>query len=99
MPGDRLFFFYAPTGGQEPGIYGWAVVLDWPEGDDDTRVRFRPVSPSDQLKMCPWWDAEVKQIVDAVRGSVKRGTVWPLTDDTADRLGRGIGRWLSISPA
>src|SRR5229473_1689739 len=26
--GDRIVFFYAPTGGIEPGFYGWAVVLD-----------------------------------------------------------------------
>lgn len=94
-PGDRLYFFFAPSGGEEGGIYGWAVVLDWPESDDDSRVRFRPVHPSDQLKMCPWWDAEVKELVDEARGRVKQGTVWPLKDGVAKRLGRGIGRWLS----
>ena len=93
-PGDRLFFFYAPSGGTEPGFYGWAIVLEWPAGDDDTRVRFRPASPSDHLKMCPWWDDEVKSIVNRVRGRVKQGTVWRIDDATAQAIGRGIGRWL-----
>jgi hypothetical protein len=97
-PGDRLFFFFAPSGGAEGGICGWAVVLDWPASDDDTRVRFRPVAPSDQLKMCPWWDDEVKQIVDQVRGAVKQGTVWPVDDATAQALGRGIARWVGGTP-
>lgn len=30
-PGDRVVFFYAPSGGIEPGFYGWAIVLDWHE--------------------------------------------------------------------
>ena len=51
-PGDRVVFFYAPSGGIEPGFYGWAVVLDWHE--DERGMYFRPVVPSDHLKMHPW---------------------------------------------
>src|SRR5437879_9545986 len=36
-PGDTVVFFYAPTGGIEPGFYGWAVALDWHQDGRDRK--------------------------------------------------------------
>lgn len=76
--GDVIFFFYCPTGQKEPGIYGWADV----EGCDVARgkLAFKPKSPTDRLKMRPWWDENVKRIVDAIRRGYPRGTLWPVED-------------------
>jgi len=92
-PGDRLVLFYAPSGGIEPGFYGWAVVLEWHE--DGRGMYFRPVSPSDHLKMHPWWDADAKDIANRVRGKVKQGTLWPVPDDMTRIITAGITQWLT----
>jgi len=94
-PGDRIVFFYAPRGGNEPGFYGWGVVLTW--HDDERGMYFRPVSPSDHLKMHPWWNDAAKAIADRVRGKVKQGTLWPVPDDIAQEIASGITEWLSGS--
>ena len=38
---------------RESGVYGWAVILLLEE-TKELRFYFRPVAPSDQLKMRPW---------------------------------------------
>jgi hypothetical protein len=92
-PGDRVVFFYAPSGGVEPGFYGWALVLDWHE--DERGMYFRPVAPSDHLKMDPWWDAAAKHIADAVRGKVKQGTMWEVPEGLSAEICTGITAWLN----
>src|SRR5438034_3886935 len=79
--GDRVVFFYAPTGGVEPGFYGWAIVLEWLE--DERRLYFRPVAPSDHLKMHPWWDDRARDVANQTRGGVKQGTRWHVPDEVA----------------
>src|SRR4051794_20941333 len=64
--GDTVIFFYAPTGGDDPGVYGWAVVLEW-LADSSRQLRFRPVAPSDYLKMHPWWETSTSAIVNKIR--------------------------------
>jgi len=95
--GDRVVFFYAPSGGIEPGFYGWAIVLDWHE--DERGMYFRPVFPSDHLKMHPWWDAAAKDIADDVRGRVKQGTMWEVPDSLAAAISAGITAWVSTTIA
>jgi hypothetical protein len=93
--GDRVVFFFAQTACPEPGFYGWAVVLQWEE--EEKRFYFRPVAPSDQLKMCPWWDGPAgaaEQIADQVRGQVPRGTLWRVPDELAAAIGAGIAGWV-----
>jgi hypothetical protein len=92
-PGDRVAFFYARKGGPEPGFYGWAVVLDL--HDDGRGMYFRPVAPSDHLKMDPWWDERAAAIADEVRGTVKQGTMWRIADETAKEISAGIAAWLA----
>jgi hypothetical protein len=91
--GDRIVFFYAPSGGVEPGFYGWAVVLDWHE--DERGLYFRPVAPSDHLKMHPWWNAAAKEVADEIRGKVKQGTLWQVPSNLAVAISTGITAWVS----
>ena len=58
---------------------------------------FRPVAPSDHLKMHPWWDSAAKEVADAVRGKVKQGTLWEVPDDLAAVISAGITAWLCHS--
>jgi len=92
-PGDTMVFFYAPSGGAEPGFYGWAVVLEWV--DQERAFSFRPVSPSDRLKMCPWWDEEAAELANKIRGKVKQGTLWLVPDTLVGDVVRGIASWHS----
>ena len=57
QPGDSVAFFYAKAHGADPGFFGWAVVLEWHKDHKDRiTVYFRPVAPTNHLKMHPWWD-------------------------------------------
>ncbi len=94
QPGDTVAFFYSPTGGKDPGFYGWAVVLEWyPESTSP--LYFRPVAPSDHLKMHPWWDDAASTLADDIRGTVKQGTLWKIPDRLLPTLRTGIRKWLS----
>jgi len=91
--GDTVVFFYAQAGGHDPGFYGWAVITEWLSGEE--QMYFRPVAPSDHLKMHPWWDAEADKLADKIRGSVKQGNLWRIDEEQANRLRQGITGWLS----
>jgi hypothetical protein len=93
--GDTVVFFYAPTGGDDPGFYGWAVVLEWFELRSIKQLRFRPVAPSDHLKMHPWWNQQdASTLADKIRGKVKQGTLWLVPDTLVKELRFGISAWL-----
>ncbi|AOO65000.1 hypothetical protein [Sulfurospirillum halorespirans] len=91
-PGDTVVFFCAPSTGAEPGFYGWAIVLEWKE--DSQYIYFRPTSPSDYLKMVPWWDTNAKNIADKIRGKFKQGTLWFIPQDLAKEINEGIHQWI-----
>ena len=98
QPGDSVVFFYAEEGGKErSGIYGWGVVLQWSEAKDEKKedhtIHFRPVAPSDQLKIRPWRDDDEQDIVDKIR-RVKQGTLFTVTEELASDIGEGIARWV-----
>lgn len=95
--GDRVVFFYSPSGGSEPGFYGWAIVLDWRHDEEGQRIYFRPVVPSDHLKMHPWWDDAAREIAERVRGKVKQGTLWEVPEELTVAISAGITAWLSRS--
>jgi hypothetical protein len=94
--GDRIVFFYAPAGGNEPGFYGWGVILNI--YDDARGMYFRPVYPSDHLKMHPWWNSTARTIANQIRGTVKQGTLWAVPDDLAVTIATNITAWLSGTP-
>lgn len=91
-PGDVVVFFNTAAGGKDAGFMGWAVILEWFE--NGTEMYFRPVAPSDQLKMHPWSDQQAITIANEIRGKVKQGTLWYVEDELALRLRQGIFRWL-----
>jgi len=101
-PGDTVVFFYAKTGGYDPGFYGWAVVTAWvpkeEEAEKKDHIYFRPVAPSDHLKMDPWWDGDhgvAEQLADRIRGPFMQATLWWVSEPDSAALRRGIKRWLS----
>jgi len=91
--GDTVVFFYARSGGDDPGIYGWAV-LDRCEPADH-RLYFVPAAPTNYLKMTPWWDKVAERLTDRIRGSVKQGTLWHVSSDDTKALRAGVRRWLA----
>ena len=93
--GDTVVFFYSATGGDDPGFYGWAVILDVRE--EGKAIYFRTVPPSDYLKMCPWWDESAQQIANEIRGKVRQGTLWPVPTKLRDQLRVGIRAWVGAT--
>jgi len=91
--GDRIVFFYAPSGGDDPGIYGWAVLE---RADIENRVLyFIPAAPTDRLKMDPWRNEEMKSLVDGIRGGMKQATLFEISEEHTRALRAGIRKWLS----
>jgi hypothetical protein len=95
LDGEKEIKAYAKTGGDDPGIYGWAV-LDRCEPEDH-RLYFVPAAPTNYLKMTPWWDKEAERLTDRIRGSVKQGTLWHVSLDNTKALRAGVRRWLAGS--
>ena len=92
--GDIVIFFYAPYGGDDPGFYGWAVITEYLEGDNP-EILFKPVSPSNYLKMTPWWDEDAKSLVDKIRGGFKQKTLWIIDRPDLGKIRTGIRNWLA----
>ena len=82
-PGDRLFCWYAETVSKSPGMCGWGVVLTYQESIH--RISWRPVYPSDVLKMLPAFDDDLAGLIRSVR-RFPRGTLWPVPDAEARSL-------------
>jgi len=76
--GDTIVFFYAPTGCDDPGFYGWAV-LDRCHAESLT-LYFTPAAPTNYLKMDPWWDSAAKKLVDQIRGPMTQATLFRIED-------------------
>ena len=96
QPGDTVVFFFAMTGCDDPGFYGWAVVEQW--HSEEATIWFRPTAPSDHLKMHPWWDGSegrVMEIVRRVRRGMNQGTLWRVDDPDALLIRQGITRWIA----
>jgi hypothetical protein len=98
-PGDVVVFFYAPTGGTDPGVYGWAVVERCTK-----KLYFIPTAPTNHLKMDPWWDDNVKHIVKEIRGPARVGTLFQVdpklqvTPNLDRKIRHGIKKWLNATP-
>lgn len=96
QPGDSVAFYYAKAHGADPGFYGWAVVLEYHKSHDENKtLYFRPVAPTNHLKMHPWWNEEAQEIANEVRGAVAQGTVWRVSDEQWKRIRRGFTSWVS----
>jgi hypothetical protein len=84
--GDTIILFFTKTGAVDPGIYGWGVITLF----DKEVIDFRPVAPSDYLKMNPLWDDETSNIIDQIRCGMPEGTMWKVDDGTLKLLRQKI---------
>ena len=81
-PGDIIVLYYVEAEKgvkpalRDPGIYGWGVIL-WSNKEE---IRYRPTSPSDYMKVNPLWNDAVNKLVDEIRGPMKQGTMWKISD-------------------
>lgn len=93
-PGDTLVFFYAPSGCPEidQGFYGWAV-LERHDAKSQT-LYFLPAAPTNHLKMDPWWSADSKKLVDAIRGKMTQATLFYVEDGQLKSLRAALRRHL-----
>lgn len=91
-PGDIVYLFYAKTRNEEPGIYGWGIINKY--NKLRKRIDYRPVFPSDYLKMNPIWNKKISEVVDNIRGGMKQGTMWEIEEEYIKKLNKTIHNWL-----
>ena len=72
-------------------------MLEWLS--EEPQIHFRPVRPSDLLKMRPWWEPQAHDLADRIRGGMKQRTLWQVSDELARELRDGITRWTGTSTA
>jgi len=90
-PGDLIFLYYAPSGCDTPGICGLGVVLKYlPK---TRRIVWVALPPTDKLKRRPWWDERVEEIIDLIRKSSQRGTMYSVPAVLDTDLRRGLFTW------
>ena len=80
------------SGTQEPGIFGWGIILGFQE--DRGYIVFRPVYPSDFLKIYPIWDPDISALLDSIRGPVKVGTIWEVSNADAEKIKQKVREWV-----
>jgi len=95
--GDTLVFFYAPTGEIDAGVYGWAVVMNC--NKKKKTVHFIPTTPTDYLKMVPWWNEHAKKLLTEIRSTSKgklfpKGTLFLVPKNKTSSIREGIKTWL-----
>lgn len=98
VAGEIVVFYYSGDG-IEGGFYGWAVILRWQNDGDrgGRRLHFRPVAPSNILKMCPWNDGEAGRLANDIRGSNPRNTMFRVPEQFEQQLRQGMASWPSRS--
>src|SRR5687768_15527340 len=74
--GDLIVTWYAKTGSEDPGLYGWGVIVRFVTEFD--QIRWQPVFPSDFLKLTPIYDEAIGRVITGIRGRVSQGTMWSL---------------------
>lgn len=91
--GDTIVFYYTPSGCEDPGVYGWAVLQRCHE--ESKTLYFVPAAPTNRLKMDPWWDElKTRALVDRIRGPMKQATLFLIGKDEERELRAGVRRWL-----
>jgi hypothetical protein len=87
-PGEPIVLFFAKSGTEYPGICGLGVMLKLLSHRE--KIGFRPVFPTDLLKMAPIWDTEIEELVNEVRGPSPRATMWSMTPEQYARFCKRI---------
>jgi hypothetical protein len=88
QPGDTVILFFAKTGADEPGIYGWGIITLF----DKEVIDFRPAPPSDYLKMNPLPEQEIIKIIDKIRGGMPEGTMFPVGAEELKHIRQKIAK-------
>lgn len=94
-PGDTLVFLYVKTYATDPGIYGWGIV-SWCNQEE---LHFRPVFPSDYLKVNPVPVVKVAKFVDKLRGGMKMGTMWEMEQELFEKFRKEISKHINQKPS
>jgi len=85
-PGDMIILFYVKSYATDrPGIYGWGIITLF----DGEVIDFRPVEPSDYLKMNPLFNDEVDKIIVESRGFPEM-TMWKVDKEQLEGLRKKI---------
>lgn len=93
VEGDLFLAWYAKTGCDDPGLYGWGIIA---RGVNEYGyLSWQPVFPSDYLKMHPLFDEEVDRVISAIRGPVPQGTMWPIAKPHLAELRAGVRKHLA----
>lgn len=90
--GDRVIFYYTPSKGNDPGVYGWAIIIS--SFIEEKQIYFKPVAPSDILKMFPWFGDDVLYIIKKIR-SANQGTLYQINEDIKEVILPGIIKWVN----
>lgn len=90
-PGDIIICFYAPADCDRPGVCGFGIITKYlPK---TRRFDWLALPPTNTLKLHPWWDERVKEIVDLVRAQSPRGTMYSVPSVLDSDLRRGMFLW------
>ena len=96
--GDIIVLFFAPTECDEPGIYGWGVILNFSKKWET--INFRVVPPSDFMKLKPIWNnKEIKQLMNDIRGKVKQKNIFKIDRKYEEKIRRLISYIKKIKKA
>ena len=75
--GDTIILFFAKSGNDDPGLYGWGVIHAYDQRRN--QITFQPTPPSDYLKSDPLWDDDIHQLLDQIRENQPRKTLWGIS--------------------
>jgi hypothetical protein len=90
--GDIILVWFDKGTTEDPGLYGWGIVMDMDHLEKS--IAFRPVFPSDLIKMKPIFEDEIEEIVDKVKGEFPIGTMWALDKEAEKEVRELIYDWI-----
>ena len=95
--GDLIILFFVKAGTRDSGIYGWAIVTFFDK--ELEQIHFRPVPPSDYLKMNPVPEEEVNGIIRKIRGRFAQMAMFKVNDEEFQELRQKIAEHVyGVSP-
>jgi hypothetical protein len=89
--GDRVILFYAKSGAKLPGVCGIGQFLEVHR--QEKRARFKVLRPTNKLRKHPWWDADVIEFSQDIRGKSWRATLFRIPSHSARSIETGIQKW------
>ena len=90
--GDTLLVWFDKGAAEEPGLHGWGVVMDLDLLEKS--ILFRPVFPSDLMKMAPMTEKKIFEIIEGTKGEFPVGTMWPLSLEDEKTIREMVYDWI-----